>query len=56
MIGFIESFDELQDILSTQNGRVMFTIQLASCAALVFIAIALYVFLWAITPTIYGGF
>lgn len=54
-MGFIKDFSELADILSTRNGRVMFTINLATYGFLGFLAVALYVFAWALTPKLYGG-
>ena len=55
-MGFIESLEDLKRILSTRNGRVLFTINLASAGAILFIAIWLYLIIYALTPTINGGF
>lgn len=56
-MGFISNLDELLDILSTQNGRLMFTINLASAGAILFIGFAFYIMLWALSPQVYlGGF
>jgi hypothetical protein len=39
MLGFIENFEELGNILSTPNGRVLFTVHCVSGWGIVMIAI-----------------